>query len=56
MSPEQKQQLIEGLQGQNYFVGMCGDGANDCEVDNIYNDKTNKVIIYTYLIVFIFRL
>lgn len=31
MSPEQKQQLIEELQThKGYFVGMCGDGANDC--------------------------
>lgn len=30
MSPEQKQQLIEALQSRGYFVGMCGDGANDC--------------------------
>lgn len=28
--PEQKQQLIEVLQEIGYFVGMCGDGANDC--------------------------
>lgn len=30
MSPEQKQQLIETLQALGYYVGMCGDGANDC--------------------------
>ncbi|CAF0820069.1 unnamed protein product [Brachionus calyciflorus] len=30
MGPDQKQQLIEALQYQNKFVGMCGDGANDC--------------------------
>ena len=30
MSPDQKQQLIELLQDLGYFVGMCGDGANDC--------------------------
>jgi P-type E1-E2 ATPase len=30
MSPDQKQQLIEMLQKLGYFVGMCGDGANDC--------------------------
>lgn len=30
MSPEQKQQLIEELQGLGYCVAMCGDGANDC--------------------------
>ncbi|CAC5407094.1 Probable cation-transporting ATPase W08D2.5,Probable cation-transporting ATPase 13A3 [Mytilus coruscus] len=29
-SPEQKGQLIETLQELGYFVGMCGDGANDC--------------------------
>uniref|UniRef100_A0A3Q2G9G8 ATPase 13A3 n=1 Tax=Cyprinodon variegatus TaxID=28743 RepID=A0A3Q2G9G8_CYPVA len=29
MAPDQKTQLIETLQGV-YFVGMCGDGANDC--------------------------
>jgi cation-transporting ATPase 13A3/4/5 len=30
MSPEQKQLLIENLQEVGYYVGMCGDGANDC--------------------------
>lgn len=30
MSPDQKTQLVEALQGLNYTVGMCGDGANDC--------------------------
>ncbi|XP_051809518.1 polyamine-transporting ATPase 13A3-like isoform X1 [Acanthochromis polyacanthus] len=30
MSPEQKTQLVEVLQGIDYIVGMCGDGANDC--------------------------
>jgi cation-transporting ATPase 13A3/4/5 len=30
MSPDQKQQLVEALQSLGYFVGMCGDGANDC--------------------------
>ena len=30
MAPEQKQQLIELLQELGYYVGMCGDGANDC--------------------------
>ncbi|CAG9767851.1 unnamed protein product [Ceutorhynchus assimilis] len=30
MSPEQKQQLVQELQGLGYCVGMCGDGANDC--------------------------
>jgi len=30
MNPDQKQQLIQELQGLGYFVGMCGDGANDC--------------------------
>ncbi|UXI19428.1 aspartate aminotransferase [Sarcoptes scabiei] len=30
MSPEQKQYLIELLQEIGYYVGMCGDGANDC--------------------------
>ena len=30
MAPEQKQQLIELLQSMNYYVSMCGDGANDC--------------------------
>ncbi|XP_012945191.1 probable cation-transporting ATPase 13A3 [Aplysia californica] len=31
MSPDQKCQLIEHLQKLDYMVGMCGDGANDCE-------------------------
>ncbi|XP_077564177.1 polyamine-transporting ATPase 13A3-like [Haemaphysalis longicornis] len=30
MAPEQKQQLVELLQDMGYYVGMCGDGANDC--------------------------
>lgn len=30
MSPDQKQQLILHLQELGYYVGMCGDGANDC--------------------------
>uniref|UniRef100_A0A8C7F9R6 Polyamine-transporting ATPase 13A3 n=1 Tax=Oncorhynchus kisutch TaxID=8019 RepID=A0A8C7F9R6_ONCKI len=30
MAPDQKTQLIEALQSVDYFVGMCGDGANDC--------------------------
>ncbi|XP_030629538.1 probable cation-transporting ATPase 13A3 [Chanos chanos] len=30
MAPDQKTQLIEILQSVDYFVGMCGDGANDC--------------------------
>ncbi|XP_056009039.1 polyamine-transporting ATPase 13A3-like isoform X2 [Ostrea edulis] len=30
MSPEQKGQLVELLQELGYYVGMCGDGANDC--------------------------
>lgn len=31
MSPDQKCQLIEKFQEIEYQVGMCGDGANDCE-------------------------
>ncbi|XP_015268069.1 PREDICTED: probable cation-transporting ATPase 13A2 [Gekko japonicus] len=30
MSPDQKALLVRSLQGLNYCVGMCGDGANDC--------------------------
>ncbi|XP_061493630.1 polyamine-transporting ATPase 13A3 isoform X2 [Rhineura floridana] len=30
MAPEQKTQLVEALQNVDYYVGMCGDGANDC--------------------------
>ncbi|XP_067950022.1 polyamine-transporting ATPase 13A3-like [Watersipora subatra] len=30
MSPEQKSQLVEVLQSLDYYVAMCGDGANDC--------------------------
>ncbi|XP_039622048.1 probable cation-transporting ATPase 13A3 [Polypterus senegalus] len=30
MAPAQKTQLVETLQSVDYFVGMCGDGANDC--------------------------
>ncbi|KAL1121979.1 hypothetical protein AAG570_003387, partial [Ranatra chinensis] len=30
MSPDHKQQLIQELQGLDYYVAMVGDGANDC--------------------------
>uniref|UniRef100_A0A3Q3RG26 Polyamine-transporting ATPase 13A3 n=1 Tax=Mastacembelus armatus TaxID=205130 RepID=A0A3Q3RG26_9TELE len=30
MAPDQKTELIQALQDVDYFVGMCGDGANDC--------------------------
>ncbi|KAK3916023.1 putative cation-transporting ATPase 13A3 [Frankliniella fusca] len=30
MSSDQKQQLVHELQDLGYYVGMCGDGANDC--------------------------
>ncbi|XP_032597910.1 polyamine-transporting ATPase 13A2 isoform X2 [Drosophila grimshawi] len=30
MSPEQKQSLVVELQNLDYYVAMCGDGANDC--------------------------
>ncbi|GAM26091.1 hypothetical protein SAMD00019534_092660 [Acytostelium subglobosum LB1] len=30
MSPDQKQTLVEELQRIGLYVGMCGDGANDC--------------------------
>ena len=30
MTPDQKEFLIEELQELGYYVGMCGDGANDC--------------------------
>ncbi|KAJ2748000.1 hypothetical protein GGI20_000087 [Coemansia sp. BCRC 34301] len=30
MSPEQKADMIEQMQGLGYIAGFCGDGANDC--------------------------
>ncbi|XP_074162204.1 polyamine-transporting ATPase 13A2 isoform X1 [Sminthopsis crassicaudata] len=30
MTPEQKTQLVCGFRNLDYYVGMCGDGANDC--------------------------
>ncbi|XP_069775899.1 polyamine-transporting ATPase 13A3-like isoform X2 [Narcine bancroftii] len=30
MAPDQKTQLVDELQKVDYYVGMCGDGANDC--------------------------
>ncbi|CAH2099176.1 unnamed protein product [Euphydryas editha] len=30
MAPDQKQQLVQDYQALGYYVGMCGDGANDC--------------------------
>lgn len=30
MSPDEKHELVEKLQGIDYCAGFCGDGANDC--------------------------
>ncbi|XP_072266260.1 probable cation-transporting ATPase 13A4 [Pyxicephalus adspersus] len=30
MTPKQKTSIIDDLQKINFYVGMCGDGANDC--------------------------
>ena len=30
MSPDEKHELVEKLQGIDYCCGFCGDGANDC--------------------------
>lgn len=30
MSPDEKAELVERLQGLGYTVAFCGDGANDC--------------------------
>eukprot|EP01133_Synstelium_polycarpum_P011199 gene11199-13056_t len=30
MTPDQKQNLVEELMASGLYVGMCGDGANDC--------------------------
>ncbi|KAJ9084682.1 hypothetical protein DSO57_1021714 [Entomophthora muscae] len=30
MSPDEKRELVELLQGMDYCIGFCGDGANDC--------------------------
>ncbi|KAG8445091.1 hypothetical protein GDO86_010020 [Hymenochirus boettgeri] len=30
MTPRQKSSLVDELQKLDYYVGMCGDGANDC--------------------------
>lgn len=30
MSPDEKHELVEKLQGIDYSCGFCGDGANDC--------------------------
>ena len=30
MSPDEKHELVERLQGIDYCCGFCGDGANDC--------------------------
>lgn len=44
MSPEQKQLLIENLQEVGYYVGMCGDGANDCGAL-----KAGLILIYIFI-------
>jgi cation-transporting ATPase 13A3/4/5 len=46
MSPDQKQLLINQLQGVGYTVAMCGDGANDCgalKVSECMNDDGSGV-------------
>lgn len=30
MSPDEKHELVEKLQGIDFCCGFCGDGANDC--------------------------
>lgn len=30
MSPDEKLKLVEEFTKIDYYVGMCGDGANDC--------------------------
>ncbi|XP_036059101.1 probable cation-transporting ATPase 13A4 isoform X4 [Onychomys torridus] len=42
MSPGQKSSLVEEFQKLDYFVGMCGDGANDC-------GETNSLSNYQFL-------
>uniref|UniRef100_A0A8D2JDC7 Cation-transporting ATPase n=1 Tax=Varanus komodoensis TaxID=61221 RepID=A0A8D2JDC7_VARKO len=34
MAPAQKSSLVEEFQKLDYYVGMCGDGANDCGVSH----------------------
>ncbi|OWK62213.1 putative cation-transporting ATPase 13A4 [Lonchura striata] len=38
MSPSQKSSLVEEFQKLDYFVGMCGDGANDCGQLNAFGN------------------
>ena len=41
MSPEMKQLLVEELQNLGYYIGMCGDGANDCGALKVRRKKTS---------------
>ncbi|OXB83138.1 UNVERIFIED_CONTAM: hypothetical protein H355_016702 [Colinus virginianus] len=43
MAPDQKTQLVEALQNVDYYVGMCGDGANDC--GKVYFKITNISVV-----------
>jgi predicted P-type ATPase len=54
MSPEQKQQLIESLQGKGYFVGMCGDGANDCGIYSSFKRNSSYFLITILLLHLLF--
>lgn len=45
MSPNQKTQLIQTLQELDYYVTMCGDGANDCGVS-----FKSRMLIYDYVL------
>ncbi|XP_073929603.1 probable cation-transporting ATPase 13A4 isoform X3 [Castor canadensis] len=42
MSPGQKSSLVEEFQKLDYFVGMCGDGANDCGEASVASPFTSK--------------
>ncbi|GAB5576555.1 polyamine-transporting ATPase 13A3 isoform X1 [Prionailurus iriomotensis] len=56
MAPDQKTQLIEALQNVDYFVGMCGDGANDCGILSNLGDFQFLFIDLAIILVVVFTM
>jgi 2-hydroxy-3-keto-5-methylthiopentenyl-1-phosphate phosphatase len=56
MAPDQKSQLVEALQEQDYIVAMCGDGANDCGVRTFFFlSQLLNIINYQLILYLIFN-
>ncbi|EMP24849.1 Putative cation-transporting ATPase 13A3 [Chelonia mydas] len=56
MAPDQKTQLVEALQNVDYYVGMCGDGANDCGILSNLGDFQFLFIDLAIILVVVFTM